>query len=67
MAQDKTNGGPKGPRKPGVHREDSGGLSGVAIRRPVFTAMIMLGLVTMGIFSFRTRGTTSVATEEGRP
>ncbi len=30
-----------------------GGLSGVAIRRPVFTAMIMLGLVTLGIFSYK--------------
>jgi HAE1 family hydrophobic/amphiphilic exporter-1 len=30
-----------------------GGLSGVAIRRPVFTTMIMLGLVVLGIFSFR--------------
>ena len=30
-----------------------GGLSEVAIRRPVFTAMIMLGLVVLGYFSFR--------------
>jgi len=30
-----------------------GGLSGVAIRRPVFTTMIMLGLVVLGIFSYR--------------
>lgn len=30
-----------------------GGLSGVAIRRPVFTTMIMVGLVVLGIFSFR--------------
>lgn len=30
-----------------------GGLSGVAIRRPVFTAMIMLGLVVLGIFSYK--------------
>ena len=29
------------------------GLSGVAIRRPVFTAMIMLGLVVLGLFSYR--------------
>src|SRR5690606_33597315 len=29
------------------------GLSGVAIRRPVFTAMMMLGLVVLGIFSYR--------------
>jgi len=30
-----------------------GGLSGLAIRRPVFTTMVMLGLVTLGIFGFR--------------
>jgi HAE1 family hydrophobic/amphiphilic exporter-1 len=30
-----------------------GGLSGVAIRRPVFTAMIMLGLVVLGFFSYQ--------------
>ncbi len=30
-----------------------GGLSGVAIRRPVFTAMIMIGLVVLGLFSYR--------------
>src|SRR5690606_39404277 len=29
------------------------GLSGVAIRRPVFTTMVMLGLLVLGIFSFR--------------
>jgi HAE1 family hydrophobic/amphiphilic exporter-1 len=34
-------------------RSSGGGLSGVAIRRPVFTAMIMLGLVVLGIFSYR--------------
>lgn len=30
-----------------------GGLSGVAIRRPVFTTMMMLGLIVLGLFSFR--------------
>ncbi|MGK7311892.1 MAG: efflux RND transporter permease subunit [Candidatus Longimicrobiales bacterium M2_2A_002] len=30
-----------------------GGLSGVAIRRPVFTTMVMMALVVLGIFSFR--------------
>jgi len=30
-----------------------GGLSGVAIRRPVFTTMLMMALVVLGIFSFR--------------
>ena len=29
-----------------------GGLSGVAIARPVFTTMMMLGLVVIGVFSF---------------
>lgn len=29
-----------------------GGLSGMSIRRPVFTTMIMLGLVVLGLFSF---------------
>ncbi|HEX5829711.1 MAG TPA: efflux RND transporter permease subunit, partial [Gemmatimonadaceae bacterium] len=29
------------------------GLSGVAIRRPIFTLMMMLGLIVLGIFSYR--------------
>ena len=33
--------------------DGGGGLSGVAIRRPVFTAMLMLGLVVLGLFSYR--------------
>ena len=33
--------------------EQGSGLSAVAIRRPVFTMMVMLGLVTVGIFSYR--------------
>ncbi len=33
--------------------QPTGGLSAVAIRRPVFTAMLMLGLVVLGFFSFR--------------
>jgi HAE1 family hydrophobic/amphiphilic exporter-1 len=32
--------------------DESGGLSGVAIARPVFTTMMMLGLVVLGVFSF---------------
>ncbi|HEU0080043.1 MAG TPA: efflux RND transporter permease subunit, partial [Longimicrobiaceae bacterium] len=32
---------------------EGGGLSGVAIRRPVFTTMVMLGLIVLGIFGFR--------------
>ncbi|HUF49214.1 MAG TPA: efflux RND transporter permease subunit [Longimicrobiales bacterium] len=31
----------------------AGALSDVAIQRPVFTAMMMLGLIVLGIFSFR--------------
>ncbi|MCC6242745.1 MAG: efflux RND transporter permease subunit [Gemmatimonadaceae bacterium] len=30
-----------------------GGLSGLAIRRPVFTTMIMVGLIVLGIFGYR--------------
>jgi len=30
-----------------------GGLSGVAIRRPVFTTMMMFGLIVLGLFAFR--------------
>ena len=31
----------------------AGGLSALAIRRPVFTTMVMMGLVVLGLFSFR--------------
>jgi HAE1 family hydrophobic/amphiphilic exporter-1 len=30
-----------------------GGLSGLAIRRPIFTIMVMLGLLVLGIFGYR--------------
>lgn len=30
-----------------------GGLSGIAIRRPVFATMVMIGLVVLGIFGFK--------------
>src|SRR5918997_2909890 len=33
--------------------ETLGGLSGVSIRRPVFTTMIMVGLVVLGLFGYR--------------
>jgi HAE1 family hydrophobic/amphiphilic exporter-1 len=33
--------------------ESGGGLSAVAIRRPVFTAMVMLALIVLGYFSYR--------------
>ncbi|HLA62780.1 MAG TPA: efflux RND transporter permease subunit [Rhodothermales bacterium] len=42
-----------GPAHDGV--EDASrfsGISGIAIRRPVFTAMVMIGLVVLGLFSF---------------
>ena len=34
-------------------RAAAGGLSGLAIRRPVFTTMMMLGLMVLGIFAYR--------------
>jgi hydrophobic/amphiphilic exporter-1 (mainly G- bacteria), HAE1 family len=36
-----------------ANREQMGGLSGTAIRRPVFTTMMMAALVVLGLFSFR--------------
>lgn len=30
-----------------------GGISGLAIRRPVFTTMVMLGLIVLGLFSYQ--------------
>ena len=42
-----------GEHKPAPASSGGGGLSGVAIRRPVFTTMMMVGLVVMGLFSFR--------------
>jgi HAE1 family hydrophobic/amphiphilic exporter-1 len=33
--------------------EAGGGLSGVAIRRPIFTTMLMVGLIVLGLFSYR--------------
>jgi hydrophobic/amphiphilic exporter-1 (mainly G- bacteria), HAE1 family len=40
-------------KRPPEARATMGGLSGVAIRRPVFTTMVMVGLVVLGIFSYR--------------
>lgn len=40
-----------GPRRRQVPH--FGGLAGLSIRRPVFTAMVMIGLVVVGLFSFR--------------
>ncbi len=55
------DGAPREPEELGtasLHRglgaaAHGGGLSGVAIRRPVFTTMVMLGLIVLGVFSFR--------------
>src|SRR5215213_10410338 len=33
--------------------EELRGLSGLAIRRPVFTTMVMVGLVVLGLFNYR--------------
>ena len=35
-----------------THHADAGGLSGLAIRRPVFTTMVMLGLVVLAVVTF---------------
>src|SRR5215217_1646536 len=47
---------PESPEKGQIldrHAEAGGGLSGVAIRRPVFTTMLMLGMIVLGIFGYR--------------
>ncbi|HEX2207219.1 MAG TPA: efflux RND transporter permease subunit [Longimicrobium sp.] len=44
---------PEGGSEEESRRAPGGGLSGVAIRRPVFTAMMMFGLIVLGIFGFR--------------
>ena len=36
-----------------TNQSAAGGLSGLAIRRPVFTTMVMLGLIVLGIFGYR--------------
>ncbi len=36
-----------------MSKADLSGLSGTAIRRPVFTTMLMLGLVVLGLFAYR--------------
>jgi HAE1 family hydrophobic/amphiphilic exporter-1 len=48
-----TNAPPGGGKPVPRGKAIAGGLSGVAIRRPVFTTMIMLGLVVLGWFSYR--------------
>src|SRR5690554_2493451 len=44
---------PDGGRDARRDDERGGGLSGVAISRPVFTIMMMMALVVLGLFSFR--------------
>ena len=44
---------PSPTAEPDLHDERFSGLSGIAIRRPVFTSMIMVGLVVLGLFSLR--------------
>ncbi|HYR10699.1 MAG TPA: efflux RND transporter permease subunit, partial [Longimicrobium sp.] len=45
--------GPESGSEEEARRAPGGGLSGVAVRRPVFTAMMMFGLIVLGIFGFR--------------
>ena len=47
-------GGSSPSQKTGEHPiVEGGGLSGIAIRRPVFASMVMVGLVVLGLFGFR--------------
>ena len=46
-----TSSGPAHSQRRAAH--GGGGLSGVAIRRPVFATMMMLGLIVLGIFGYR--------------
>ena len=58
-----TGDGGRAPRDAGVRdathaaqheeRGAGGGLSGMSIRRPVFVTMMMLGLIVLGLFSYR--------------
>jgi HAE1 family hydrophobic/amphiphilic exporter-1 len=54
-SQDPPSDGSDAARKQAASRHEraGGGLSGVAIRRPVFTGMMMMALVVLGVFSFR--------------
>ncbi len=45
--------GPEAGSDEEAKKAPGGGLSGVAVRRPVFTTMMMLGLIVLGIFGFR--------------
>ena len=50
MAHEKS---PGPAAQPAPHRGTGGGLSGVAIRRPVFTTMMMALLIVLGIFGYQ--------------
>jgi HAE1 family hydrophobic/amphiphilic exporter-1 len=41
------------PAPEGGRHHGGGGLSGLAIRRPVFASMVMLGLIVLGLFAYR--------------
>jgi HAE1 family hydrophobic/amphiphilic exporter-1 len=45
--------GPEDGSEEEAKKAPGGGLSGVAVRRPVFTTMMMFGLIVLGIFGFR--------------
>ncbi|WP_420125270.1 efflux RND transporter permease subunit [Longimicrobium sp.] len=45
--------GPDAGSEEEARKAPGGGLSGVAVRRPVFTAMMMFGLIVLGLFGFR--------------
>jgi HAE1 family hydrophobic/amphiphilic exporter-1 len=45
--------GPDDGSEAEARKAPGGGVSGVAVRRPVFTAMMMFGLIVLGIFGFR--------------
>ncbi|HST60643.1 MAG TPA: efflux RND transporter permease subunit, partial [Longimicrobium sp.] len=53
MADIDIRGPEDGSEEEEAKRAPGGGLSGVAVRRPVFTTMMMFGLIVLGIFGFR--------------
>ncbi len=53
MAHESRKSPEAGAQRGEARSSGGGGLSGIAIRRPVFTSMMVLGLVVLGIFSFR--------------
>ncbi|MDR0786710.1 MAG: efflux RND transporter permease subunit [Gemmatimonadota bacterium] len=56
MSHDENGADPRQEPPRRIRIQDSvvgGGISGLAIRRPVFTSMVMIGMIVLGIFSFR--------------